>query len=61
MTGRDFVWLVTDDIVGLYENLSFEGSFPSYYQGLLGIVPTYGKNTATYNRYSVHRENIMCI
>ena len=46
-----FVWIVTDAITGEPETLSYNGSYPSYYQGLLGTVPAYGQNTSTFNTF----------
>lgn len=40
MLANGFVWIVTDGITSDPHALSFDGYFPSYYEGLLGISPS---------------------
>eukprot|EP00116_Pleurobrachia_bachei_P006491 sb/3466753/ len=47
-----FVWIVTDAITGSPYEMSYSGSYPSYYKGVIGTVPYYGKNSATYNTFT---------
>ena len=34
---ESFIWIVTDGITGSSEELAYNGAFPSYYNGLIGI------------------------
>lgn len=49
---ESYVWIVTDDIVSRSYILKYKKSFPSYYRGILGIIPTFkGPDDATMNEY----------
>ena len=44
-----FVWITTDGITGRPETLAYANSFPTFYHGIIGTVPHYGKGSISYN------------
>lgn len=50
LLGESFVWITTDGITARPEVLAYQQSYPSFYYGLIGILPYYGRDTVLYNR-----------
>ena len=51
MMEEGFVWIVTDGIVSLVQSLSYDGDYPSHYDGILGTIPAYGVGSDNYNLF----------
>lgn len=43
-----FVWIVSDAITANYPTLAFEGQYPSYYEGLIGLSPAVDTTSSEY-------------
>ena len=47
---ESFVWITTDGITSKPESIAYQNSsYPTFYTGLLGTLPQYGKGTKQYN------------
>ena len=50
LMGEDYVWITTDGITARPDFLTYNsGSYLSYYQGIFGTAPFYGKGNSNYN------------
>ena len=45
---ESFVWITTDATTSSPNDMAYTGSFPSFYQGILGTLPNYGQDTDSF-------------
>ena len=46
-----YVWITTDEITSNPDGFGYDGSFPTFYQGIIGTVPNFGQGASFYNTF----------